>query len=233
MTESSSLSRRAPPSQTHLLPRNERTCQIWAAGRHGHCSPARACFSSCWLWTWPRWPSAFRYEIALFAQSPAVIVPSPGSSPAGPDRGQHLTTCQIIARDLAASQLLTFTLATGYFLSQTVFQLVFSHISHGLGRKYVYISGVTIWIVGASIAAGSNKMPQLVAARFVQGVGAAGMYTMSAIVVVEILPLRKRAAYTAISQAFGALGNICGPLFAALLFKKFNWVRRFCPRRQE
>lgn len=139
-------------------------------------------------------------------------------------RGQFLTRCQIIARDLEASQILTFGLATGYFFSQTVFQLVFSHVSHGIGRKYVYLSGVVIWIIGASIAAGSHKMPLLVTARFIQGVGAAGIYTMSAIVVIEIMPLQKRAMYTAISQAFAALGNICGPLFAALLFKKFNWV---------
>lgn len=101
-----------------------------------------------------------------------------------------------------------------------------------MGRKYAYLSGVILYIIGAIIAATSRCTRQLVAARTIQGVGAAGMFTMSAIVIVEIMPPRKRAAYTAISQAFGALGNICGPLFAALLFKRFNWVS-ICPKAIE
>lgn len=117
-----------------------------------------------------------------------------------------------------------FAVATAYFLAQTVFQLVFSHISHGVGRKYAYLSGVGFYIIGSIIAATSPRARQLVAARAVQGMGAAGMFTMSAIVIVDIMQPRQRAAWSAISQAFGALGNICGPLFAGLLFKKFGWV---------
>lgn len=97
-------------------------------------------------------------------------------------------------------------------------------MSHGLGRKYVYLSGVSFYIIGAAVAIASHCTRQLVAARTLQGVGAAGMFTMSAIVVVEMMPPRERAAYTAMSQASGALGNICGPLFAALLYGKFTWV---------
>lgn len=134
---------------------------------------------------------------------------------------------QIIAKDLGSSQVLTFSVATAYFLAQTVFQLVFSHMSHALGHKHAYLSGVTFYNIGAIIAVTSTCGRQLVAARTLQGVGAAGMLTMSAIVVVEMMPPRKRAAYATFSQAFGALGNICGPLFAAVLFKKFTWVS-FC-----
>lgn len=141
------------------------------------------------------------------------------------DADNHSLTVKSIAKDLNSSQTLVFCVATGYFLAQTVFQLVFSHMSHGMGRKYAYLCGIALYIIGAVIAATSKCTRQLVAARAVQGMGAAGMFTMSAIVVVEIMPPRKRAAYTAMSQASGALGNICGPLFAALLFKKFSWVR--------
>lgn len=98
-------------------------------------------------------------------------------------------------------------------------------MSHGLGRKYVYLSGVAFYIIGAIVAVASSCTRQLVAARALQGVGAAGMFTMSAIVIVEMMPPRQRAAYTTLSQASGALGNICGPLFAALLSKQFSWVR--------
>lgn len=131
---------------------------------------------------------------------------------------------QNIAKDLKADQVLVFTVATGYFLAQTVFQLVFSHVSHAVGRKYAYLCGVSLYSIGAVVATTSKTPEQLIGARVLQGIGAAGMFTMSAIVIVDIMQPRQRAAWTAVSQACGALGNICGPLFAALLFRKYSWV---------
>lgn len=136
------------------------------------------------------------------------------------------TFFQNIAKDFQADQVLVFTVATGYFLAQTVFQLVFSHVSHAVGRKYAYICGVSLYTIGAIVATTSKTPEQLIGARVLQGVGAAGMFTMSAIVIVDIMQPRQRAAWTAVSQACGALGNICGPLFAALLFRKYSWVGR-------
>lgn len=117
-------------------------------------------------------------------------------------------------------------MATGYLLAQTVFQLVFSHISHALGRKAMYITGQLLFLAGAAAAASGPPVVALIGARVVQGIGAAGMFTMSAIVIVEMTQPRQRAGWTSISQAFGALGNICGPLVAGLMRKRFNlsWV---------
>lgn len=139
-------------------------------------------------------------------------------------RADAMTSTQHIAKGFEADQVLVFTVATGYFLAQTVFQLVFSHLSHGMGSKYAYITGVSLFVLGAIVAAISKTPEQLIGARVIQGIGAAGMFTMSAIVVVDIMQPRQRAAWTALSQACGALGNICGPLFTGLLFKKYTWV---------
>lgn len=131
---------------------------------------------------------------------------------------------QNIAQDLQASQVLVFTVATGYFMAQTVFQLLFSHVSHALGRKYAYLAGVSLHTIGAIVAVTSKSAQQLIGARVIQGIGASGMFTMSAIVIVDLMQPRQRASWTAIAQACGALGNICGPLFAALLLKQYSWV---------
>lgn len=93
-----------------------------------------------------------------------------------------------------------------------------------MGRKYAYLSGIGLYTIGALAASMSNCTRQLAGFRVIQGMGGAGMLTMSSIIIVDILPLRKRAAYSAIATASGALGSICGPLFAAVLFEKFTWV---------
>ena len=117
-------------------------------------------------------------------------------------------------------------MATCYFLTQTVFQLVFSHVSRAAGRKVMYLTGLVLFLAGAATATGSPHMNALIGARLVQGIGAAGMFTMSAIVIVELTQPRQRAGWTSISQACGALGNICGPLAAGLMCKDSGntWV---------
>lgn len=123
---------------------------------------------------------------------------------------------------------MVFALATGYLLAQTMFQLVFSHVSQTAGRKCMYITGLVLFIVGASAAATRPHIEALIGMRVVQGIGAAGMFTMSAIVIVEMTQPRQRAGWTSLSQAFGALGNICGPLIAGAICKHPGkpWVSR-------
>lgn len=127
--------------------------------------------------------------------------------------------------DRKAPQVKVFAVGTVYLLAQTVFQLVFSHVSHAAGSKAMYITGIVLFLIGAVLSAASSSIDVMIGARVVQGIGAAGMSTMSAIVIVEMTQPRQRAGWTSISQAFGALGNICGPLLVGL-FKgtKVAWV---------
>lgn len=94
----------------------------------------------------------------------------------------------------------------------------------------MFITGLVLFVAGAGTAAGRPPMDAVIGARVVQGIGAAGIITMSAIVIVEMTQPRQRAGWTSISQAFGAVGNICGPLAAGLLCKRFNfhWVSALC-----
>jgi MFS family permease len=88
----------------------------------------------------------------------------------------------------------------------------------------MYLVGLGLYIIGASIAGGKVHMDALIGARVIQGIGAAGMFSMSAIVVVEMTQPRQRAAWTSLTQAGGALGNICGPLFAGAMFLRgWSW----------
>lgn len=89
----------------------------------------------------------------------------------------------------------------------------------------MFLMGLSFWILGASIATGKVHIDALIGARVVQGIGAAGMFTMAAILVVEMTQPRQRAGWVAFSQAWGALGNICGPLAAGAMSNKgWSWV---------
>ncbi|PSR97236.1 major facilitator superfamily domain-containing protein, partial [Coniella lustricola] len=116
-------------------------------------------------------------------------------------------------------------ISTGYLLAQTVFQLVFCHVSHAIGRKHAYLSGLGLYMTGSLAASMSTCTRQLVAFRVIQGTGAAGMLTMSAIIVVDILPLRRRAAWSARSIFWMEL-IFSGILFISLAFLLPSWQGR-------
>ncbi|KAL1873563.1 hypothetical protein Daus18300_003929 [Diaporthe australafricana] len=139
------------------------------------------------------------------------------------DMGAVALTLPKIAEDLNPPQVEVFAVATGYLLAQTVFQLVFSHVSQAAGRKFMYLSALLLYLAGAVAAATGPTMHGLVGARVMQGIGAAGMFTMSAIIFVDMTLPRRRAGWQALSQSCGAAGNIFGPLAAGLLFKRFSW----------
>lgn len=88
----------------------------------------------------------------------------------------------------------------------------------------MYLVGLGLFIIGAIMAVCKVHMDGLIAARVIQGIGAAGMFSMSAIVVVEMTQPRQRAAWTSLTQAGGAVGNICGPLVAGAMFGRgWSW----------
>lgn len=92
----------------------------------------------------------------------------------------------------------------------------------------MFLTGLFLYVVGASIAAGKAHIDTLIGARVIQGIGAAGMFSMSAILIVEMTQPRQRAGWVSFSQAWGALGNICGPIAAgAMFFKGWSWVSHY------
>jgi MFS family permease len=60
-------------------------------------------------------------------------------------------------------------------------------------------------------------LPQL------QGVGAGGIDVMVDIITVDLVPLKKRAKYTAFIQMSGAFGMVSGMIFGATLVQKASW----------
>jgi MFS family permease len=78
-------------------------------------------------------------------------------------------------------------------------------------------------MVGAVVAAVSHTTTQLLIGRSLQGVGAAGPITLSAVVVTDMFPLRERAKWIGGLNAIFSLGSITGPIIGGALVKS-SWV---------
>ncbi|KAH7126220.1 major facilitator superfamily domain-containing protein [Dactylonectria estremocensis] len=121
-------------------------------------------------------------------------------------------TLPIIASELDASVSESLSLGTTFLLATTVSQPFFSELSHVVGRKPAYLAALTVFLGGTVICGLARSSLVLLVGRTVQGAGAGGPQALSAVILTDLFPLRKRARYVSFLNVPWAVGTIAGPL---------------------
>jgi len=128
-----------------------------------------------------------------------------------------------IARDLDASFTdLQWTLS-GYALALAVFLLTAGTLADRFGRKRLFVAGLVLFNLASVLCAAAPTALTLIAARVVQGVGAAVMFPSSLALLAEEFsgPARRRAI--SIWGAIIGLAFAAGPLLGGLLVEAAGW----------
>ena len=102
--------------------------------------------------------------------------------------------------------------------------LVGGRVADIFGRRRVFLIGLVIFTLSSLIAGLASSGGMLIAARAVQGLGAALLMPASlAIVVAAFTDARERTAAIGISGAIGALGLAIGPTAGGLISQHLHW----------
>ena len=110
-----------------------------------------------------------------------------------------------------------------YTLTIAAFILLAGQMADRLGRKRIYLTGLAIFTV-ASLAAGlATSGPLLIAARAVQGLGAALLTPTALAIIADIFPRRQRGLAIGIWSGVSASALGLGPLFGAIILDGFGW----------
>jgi EmrB/QacA subfamily drug resistance transporter len=128
-----------------------------------------------------------------------------------------------VAQDLHASVSGVQWVLTGYLLTVASLLLLSGALVDHFGRRRVLVAGLVVMLVGSVLCAVAPSIGTLVAARLVQGVGAALVVPSSLALLNGTLRVRDRARGIGVWAGLATLGSTLGPYVGGWLVDSAGW----------
>lgn len=112
---------------------------------------------------------------------------------------------------------------TAYTLAMTIVIPVYGKLSDLVGTRHLFLLALTIFVAASVLCGFSQTMDQLVAFRFLQGLGGGGLMILSQAVIAELVPVRDRAKYMAPVGIMFAVSAVIGPPLGGMLISYVSW----------
>ncbi|MCQ8277461.1 MFS transporter [Acetobacteraceae bacterium KSS8] len=128
-----------------------------------------------------------------------------------------------IARELKATPAEAVWVVNAYQLVLVATILPLASLGEKIGYRRVYGAGLGLFVAGSLFCALSGSLPLLVAARLVQGLGAAGLMSVSGALVRHVWPLALLGRGVGLLALVVSLAAAVGPSVAASVLAIANW----------
>jgi len=112
---------------------------------------------------------------------------------------------------------------TIYLLTSTISVPIVGKLSDMYGRKWFYMAGIAIFVVGSILSGLSNDMNQLIIFRGVQGLGAGFITACAFAIIADLIPPADRGKWQGLFGAMFGLASVVGPTVGGFLTDNYSW----------
>ncbi|GAB91229.1 MFS transporter [Gordonia rhizosphera] len=128
-----------------------------------------------------------------------------------------------LTRELNASTAQSTWIVLGYMVVTTALILVFGRLSDIVGRRPLYLAGLVVFTIATALCIVSPSAGWLIAARVVQGVGAAAVVTNNTSLLTDMFPPHLLGRALGWNATVAAVAQVIGPVIGGAMTAMVGW----------
>ena len=132
------------------------------------------------------------------------------------------TAMPTIIASLGGIQIYSWTFSA-FLLASTVTMPLWGRLADQLGRRGVYLTGLSIFLLGSALSGLSQTMAQLITFRAIQGLGAGSLVTIGMTIIADLWGLERRAKMQGYFSSVYGIASVAGPLVGGFLTDAISW----------
>lgn len=114
-----------------------------------------------------------------------------------------------------------------YLLASTTLIVGVGRLGDIAGRRRLLLAGIAVFTVAAALCGAATALPLLIAARALQGLGAAIMMAISMALIGEAVPKARTGSAMGLLGTMSAIGTALGPSMGGMLISGLGWQAVF------
>lgn len=132
------------------------------------------------------------------------------------------TAMPTIVSSLNGLKIMNWVVAIFVFMT-TVSTPIFGKLADSVGRKPIFLFGITLFIVGSALCGLAQDMVQLILFRVIQGLGSGAVQPVAMTILADMYEPERRAKMLGLNSGFWLVASIIAPLLGGFVIQKLSW----------